>query len=452
MAPRQGALSKLITPVSPDDFVERYWGKETLFVPGDAAKIESIFGRALGWEDFYDVARQQAQWTHKGFSLFAASLLCGPGSMEHRDRTGGFLPMVGVDPLQAPRMLAAGIPVTLAKAHWFSPLIADFLRSFTDDLVGLRNLDCTLTTNVKGPGVGTHFDAFPTLHLQLVGAKRWMVSSVPEQPWPNLPGVVDSQGRKEYIDPQGSRVDESLDRSRLVTYDVKPGDVLFLPAGTWHEAHVEGEPVLALELLFNRFKISEVVSQVLAQRVDRRSGRYDSPVFLSERTPAWSVPEEAQDAFGAVIAELRTELENLAPTDLDLQRTFKRQATGFSGAPKPMLSFPRPTGTERPDMAGRKDIDLTPDQPLAVSARGPLTAARGAGPAGETLSIMQQGMEFPLGGPEMVPFGARLVESRGKPFRAGEAVGWGEGADYPWDRVRSLLTTLVMAGFVEIRE
>lgn len=452
MAARRGALSKLISPVPPAEFVDRYWGRETLFVPGDTSKIEEIFGRALGWEDFYDVAGRESQWTHRGFTLRAATLLCGSGSMEHRDRTGGFLPMVGVDPVQAPRMLAAGIPVTLARAHWFSRPIADFLRGFTDDLVGLRGLDCTLTTNVRGPGVATHFDAFPTLHLQLVGRKRWTVSSVPEEDWPSLPGVVDSRGHKEYIDPQGRRVDEPIDRSKLVHYDVKPGDVLFLPAGTWHEARVEGEPVLALELLFNRFKISELLTEVLAQRIERSIGRHDAPVFLSERTPAWSLPDEAHDAFGAAIAALRAELERLDPTDPDLHRALKRQAGGFVPAPEPTLTFVRPTGTERPGAAGRKGLELTPDRHLSVSARGPMTAAPAPGPGGETLVLVQQGIELRLDGPELSSFGARLVESRGEAFRAGDTVGWTDGPEYTWDVVRSVLVRLLLAGFVELRD
>jgi hypothetical protein len=447
MARSTGTLAKLFDPVSPQAFVDEYWGRKTLFVPGDAAKIETLFGRPLGWDDYHEVARRLSQWSHKRLTLYAAALICGPGPLEHRDRTGGFLPIVGVDPVQAPRLLAAGIPVTLPKAHWYCGPIAQLVRGVASDIVGLRELDCLLTTNVKGAGVASHFDAFPSFHIQLAGRKRWQVAPSPEQAWPKLPGVIDSEGRKEYIDSTGRRVGEPLDRSQLVEYQVKPGDVLYLPAGTWHEAHVEGEPVLALELLFNRFPIGEVALQVLARRLERTPLRRDAPIFLADREPVWSMPKAAEEELQAVIDELRSQLEQLEATDFELHRAWKRGANGFSMEPDAVLPVIRPTGTERPDTVWLDGVALTPDSLLRVSDRGPLTAARGASD-GEALVLSQQNMECPIE-PELVAFGLRLVASAGEPFRAGDTTGWSEAGELSWDALHPTLARLLAMRVLE---
>lgn len=99
----------------------------------------------------------------------------------------------------------------------------------------------TCYASPHGYGFGTHWDCQAVFVLQIEGSKCWRFSSKPDVQWPPtlLPGpnvVPELMRRYSWLDVQFPDAREEQFNEQVL----KPGDVLFLPAGTWHRARAIG--------------------------------------------------------------------------------------------------------------------------------------------------------------------------------------------------------------------
>ena len=123
--------------------------------------------------------------------------------------------------------------------------------------------------------------------VQLEGTKRWRVSPTPGVPFPVDNAFLDESGTIRY----NGRTPGSLaawerpavDRDAFVEVLLRPGDVLCLPAGTWHEAKAAGGPSLALNFSFSPADVAAVLLDLVgpglarAARVARGAERSRGP-------------------------------------------------------------------------------------------------------------------------------------------------------------------------------
>ncbi len=453
MTTQPNVLNVLLHPVSADCFLNEYWGQKTLFLEGDESKITDLLGQPITWADYHKVAQDIAESRHHEQPIRAASLLCSRGAMEYRDRVGGFLPLVRVEANLAPEYLASGIPVTLPNIHWFHEGVARFMQGLTCELGGLRNLEGVFATNpAGGSGVASHFDSFPTMHLQLVGRKRWTVSKRPEYPWPLRPGVMKCNDMTEYIDQNGQLVVRELDAEERVSYDVSPGDIIFLPAGTWHEAHPFDEDTLGLELLFNRLTMKDLLSEVVQERLARLEiGRRDVPLYLRDQNSVEEIPDEVSHHFTQGLHALQDVVKDLENNHRDLHQLWKSLANGFIGKPdirnpKPLRLTGTETGTEKLRTESDAFTELGPETKLCVSRRGPLSVISFQENEKDRLLLFQQEHRVSIDA-QMSKLGTFLVRAKTSKFRADEAC---KNMNLEWELLRSTLRDLLRKGFLEV--
>ncbi len=228
-------FAELLAPISLREFVDTYVHRRVLHVPGDPDKIAGLFDRArlLAIVAAHGDAAQPALVA--GFRT---------PSGDHR--------RMSIAPAQLDTALAAGMTVMIDHLE-----LADAdLRALVEDT--RRTLAIPEPTDIGAflspadSGFGIHFDQVDNWVIQIEGRKRWRYSEEPAVHLAPLDFVPNARERAEHI--------HGLDEAALATVDLAPGDVLYLPPGTWHQPVALDEVSLHLSLIVrpvSRFTLFE---------------------------------------------------------------------------------------------------------------------------------------------------------------------------------------------------
>ena len=112
-------------------------------------------------------------------------------------------------------------------------------------------------------GLALHYDIHDVLALQISGSKRWRLYAKRAQPGGKIPAERELRAQ-----------------AGALTHEItlKPGDLLYLPAGVIHEAMAESDASLHLTLGLKQITPLDVASLVMRQlsaRADLAAPRYD---------------------------------------------------------------------------------------------------------------------------------------------------------------------------------
>ena len=129
------------------------------------------------------------------------------------------------------------------------------------------------------PGVGFnwHFDGRIASTLQIEGTKRWRFSKRTAIDWPRGNGVLQTDGAGRYGDSdtvpreEWERL-EPFDKKQITEVLLEPGDLLILPAGTWHDACGGTTGSLALNLSFTPIPYTALIGDLLGTLLSRQPG------------------------------------------------------------------------------------------------------------------------------------------------------------------------------------
>ena len=194
-------LEYLISPLSMDEFLSKYWGKRAVLIPGNDEKFKNMFG----WNEvnhFLDDSRS----SHDGLRLIYEK---NPLPHEELNRVDQWLEKgasLGINSISA-------VDAVMKK---FSSMLARDLNTGV-------NINCYVSCPNK-QGFDTHYDMHDVFAVHLEGKKTWRVFEPSVQTYP-----LHSQGNIH----TGS-VPE--DAEPYIEHEMNPGDVLYIPRGHWHDA------------------------------------------------------------------------------------------------------------------------------------------------------------------------------------------------------------------------
>ncbi|HEX8112162.1 MAG TPA: cupin domain-containing protein, partial [Kofleriaceae bacterium] len=244
-------LAELLAPIAITELVRDYWQRRPLYIPGAPDKLAGLFDRAA-----FDRAVTAIEPDELGRRPFAKA-----GA---QDAAGDHVEL-RIQPEQIPALVRAGMTIQaeqLETAH-------AGLRALLDDT--RRQLDVAAAMDVgaflspDGAGYGLHFDATGMFTLQIAGSKRWGYGRAPAVAWPRANRVA-TRGARDQLP------DDELDEVVL-----RPGDVLYLPPGTWHRASAIGES-LHVSLTVRPANLVERVAELLEPLlIDPRWRRLPEP-------------------------------------------------------------------------------------------------------------------------------------------------------------------------------
>lgn len=153
-----------------------------------------------------------------------------------------------------------GSTVDAAAVNTTLPVLGDFTRALRTELglhfvkeLALRasQIMCDAIISPPGNAVPKHFDSVETLSLQLVGRKVWKYAppAVPYPHHPYFPTLFNRRDGQEYPSYYPKSFSKTMPKGSK-TVVMKPGSVLFLPRGYWHETRAL-EHSISLSFVFN---------------------------------------------------------------------------------------------------------------------------------------------------------------------------------------------------------
>ncbi|GHD81405.1 JmjC domain-containing protein [Streptomyces goshikiensis] len=198
-----------------DDFYARHWEKgPVLLRDADPTAFESVFTR----ESFdgllqYGALRSGFVTVINGGRPVPDELLC------REEEVGGRVHDDLVDPASIAQHLDSGATVILAGLQLLDRSVAELGQRLSAD-VGRRTEAHAFLTPPHIGGLARHFDGEDNFLLQLEGTKHWVLS-------PPLSDRLPVSGGHP---PAGHPADER----DVVTVDLRPGDLLYIPRGWLH--------------------------------------------------------------------------------------------------------------------------------------------------------------------------------------------------------------------------
>ncbi len=314
--PAVPGFSELLWPVMPEQFLADHWARRPLHIPGRADKFTKLLD-------------------HRAFVRCAARADALQAYIANDDRTG-HAAIVEIQPRQIKAMYVGGFTICAKGLEKGSPALAALGRRMKAALHYTGPVDFRGYLSRHGSGAPLHFDARHATTLQIEGTKTWRFTSAPSVQFPPRNAVV--EGRSvEYaaVDSLPRVRDLSLEPaleppppdSELSEVTLRPGDLLYLPPGTWHSAQAVGHS-LAVNMAFNYTKagtaielLADILYSLLYADPEWRS---PPPVFIGE-APDARMPDCVRRFLDERLDDARRALLGLRASDPRVEAVWRRR-------------------------------------------------------------------------------------------------------------------------------
>ncbi|WP_313003664.1 JmjC domain-containing protein [Brevundimonas sp.] len=326
-------LDELLHPITPDRFFAEFHGRKPLHIPaGDGVGKQAL----LDWDGFNSLLNQSSIWTAQSLKLVRDTVAVTPDQYcRHVQTQSGHV--MRPDPAKVAVFLAAGASLIAGDAQELTPRLANLSamlgRAFAAS-IGV-NLYCSF----KGVrAFGTHYDLHDVFALQVEGEKVWrLYENRAENPVDFPPDTPETR--------------RWLEQSRggvMTEVRMRPGDVLYLPRGWYHDALAQNGASLHAT-----FSVTPLYGRIIFSLLEQAA--MQDPAFRAYMPPA---AMDGGRPLQAHLADLGQRLAHLAALPafrdevaMTQERLIPRPAR--FGLPQQMaLTAYRPTGLRGPNFIG----------------------------------------------------------------------------------------------------
>ena len=191
-------LDYILSPFSSEEFINSYWGRKALYIPGNSDKFENLFN----WETVNDL-------------LFSNRNYLGCRLLYEKKG----LPSSSFDNLD--EWLEKGATLVINHVNKIDPLVDKFQAVLSYELNAHININAYMSYPAK-QGFDNHFDFHDVFIVQTEGEKDWFIFE-PTRTYP-----IHKQPNQDKGDPPDSKP--------YLKCKLSPGDVIYIPRGHWHYA------------------------------------------------------------------------------------------------------------------------------------------------------------------------------------------------------------------------
>ncbi len=223
----------LLQPMTADEFFAHAYGKLATYIPGHRQKFADIFS----WAEFNRLFNQPTLWSERSMKMvlngrdLEPKEFCMPGRT--REGNQAMLP----DPRRVTNYLQQGATLILDLVERLSPGIAALAASLEMVLGNLAVCNVYCSWHAR-QGFSSHFDGTDVFALHIDGEKTWRLYEGRFQ------DPVHGSGFEYAGLPPEQHV--SARGKLLKEVHMKPGDVLYIPRGQYHDAIAGSEASLHL--------------------------------------------------------------------------------------------------------------------------------------------------------------------------------------------------------------
>lgn len=325
-------LLELLSPLSCEEFVDSYFSRVSLNVEGHAKKFDHIFS----WEKLKRALAIGQRIPDRRYNITA--------SFAGGEASGSSRPMFEAHHNQVGELLNAGATICITNIHMADPFLARWAEAIRAQLhfAGTVGVNCYVSAD--GSGLPMHYDQRIATTIQIAGKKRWRYSTEPAKAWPNHNALY-KDGQVEPADVNAGKSPADMEFREV---ELKPGDLLCLPAGAWHSARGVGFS-LALNLYFSpRNLLDQLIPLLHKFAVSNEDWRGGPPATLEPIEGR--VPETVSAYMRERLEEFREmALEIMegpdAMTEPWLSALTQNPYTGWQ--PTPVLPIPAITPDQR---------------------------------------------------------------------------------------------------------
>jgi bifunctional lysine-specific demethylase and histidyl-hydroxylase NO66 len=217
-------LAEFLAPVDPAEFKSQYYGQKPLHIP---ARSRSL-GNPLPWHRFNEALDLVSFWNEDTLKVFYQNRLALRDNYCDTSRLSadGKAP---ADPRKIKALLGFGATLVANQIQRVSPGVASIVHMLQREF----NAGSGANTYCSFEGVqafNTHYDLHDVFALQTEGEKLWRIYEArADNPLANLP--PGDEAENWLMATRGKVVQELV---------MRPGDLLYLPRGQYHDAITGG--------------------------------------------------------------------------------------------------------------------------------------------------------------------------------------------------------------------
>lgn len=225
-SPADGAggltFAEMIAPISVERFFAEYHDRKVLHVPGGADKFAGV----MSWAKLNALLNMTAVWSPRSFEMALDGVLlpardyCRPG-LDHASGAASLQP----DPARVTALLKDGASLLLNDIDTLNPGLAAVAHTLEETLESRvqGNLYCSSRQRQAFP---SHFDTHDVYAVHVEGEKLWRIYE----------GRLDHPVSHPAFKGQPASFHESAKGKIVAEILLRPGDLLYIPRGTYHDA------------------------------------------------------------------------------------------------------------------------------------------------------------------------------------------------------------------------
>jgi len=233
-------------------------------------------------------------------------------------------------PEEVDRKLAEGLTVCANDIGVGDQRLTFFGRTIREQMSYVGNVWFNCYLSPDGSGANTHFDCTVTTALQIEGSKRWRYSQLPVIDLPPSNAQAREDGTPLWMLPSLGCAEwdrlEHVDEAAFNEVVLEPGDLLYLPAGTWHNAKAIGVS-LALNMVFDPMSFFNFLMHIIEPHFTPHVGwRGNPPPVYYENVHTGRLPLEVQSYLRDRFQELREFIDSFNLDGVVVNDIWRRRA------------------------------------------------------------------------------------------------------------------------------
>jgi hypothetical protein len=401
----RSCLTSLVGAGSRTRFLDEYWGHATYHgVACVSSRLRAAF--ALDVDSFKRSARAMAPGMLRAYARSS-------------DGAGQEFAITGA---QIDELVWSGMTIQAQGFQRAHPPVAAVIGALREELGFVGMITANIFFSPPHSGYGVHFDDREVFNIQLEGTKAWRCAASPAIASPPFGAKVEDLASLRDAHPWFQPTAPRPRALRACT--LAPGDLLYMPPGTWHEASAN-EPSLSITFNFHHPSRARVLADQLISVLLRDGDWRRPPLAKPPRASRRGGPRRVAAPTRESTFTLAERLEAQLPVDL-------ATAVDLTTA----VEIAQPESRARTRLT--RGTMLRVEQPFRF---GP------AGDTGDDLEVVTRARVFTLGA-EARPLLSRLASTEA--FVAKDVLRWPshERLGNSWPEIRDLLVQLVDLGLL----